>query len=222
MEKRRLYIAVLLAFCFSAFIGSQNNVTVDIYPGKTITLAYEKFNLNDFSSKFYKSGSLDYAYTEADGTQVRVTCQRRGQPIEVYEVPPLPAVHRIFKEFYPNGNLKQKGLYLPQQFPVGKWLDCDQNGRCSVVDHEAGRGGIGYNGVLKILADYGFISGPDSWEIFVIWYNELGRQWGAKLRKGGQYKTLTIDAASGKVSNEFGYEITPSGTEVRGEYVAPE
>lgn len=222
MRKLRLYITVLILLCFPILIKGQNSVSVDIYPEKNIILDYEKFNLNAFNSKFAKSGSLDYTYTEADGTQVRVTCQRRGQPIEVYEIPPSPAVYRLFKEFYPNGNMKRKGLYLPQQFPIGKWLVCDQNGRCRIVDQETGRGKLGYNGMLKILSEYGFLNGSSDWLVFVVWYNDISHQWGAKLRKGTEYRTLTIDANSGKVSNEFGYEISPFNIEIQGEYLQSE
>lgn len=219
MRKLILYFSVLPTLCFPILMKGQNSVNVDIYPGKTVTLNYEKFNLNAFSSKFAKSGSLDYTYTEADGTQIRVTCQRRGQTIEVYEIPPTPAIHRLFKEFYPNGNLKRKGLYLPQQFPIGKWLECEQNGSCRIVDQEIGRGSVGYNGILNILDKYGFINGSNNWVVFVVWYNENSRQWGAKLRKGTEYKTLNIDADSGKVSNEYGYEINPLGVETHGEFI---
>ncbi|MDR1707048.1 MAG: hypothetical protein LBR46_03505 [Prevotella sp.] len=222
MRKLQFYILALLLLFFPILIEGQNSVNVDIYPERTITLNYEKFNLNTFSSKFAQSGSLDYTYTEADGTQIRVTCQRIGEPIEVYEIPPSPAVHRLYKEFYPDGNMKQKGLYLPQQFPIGKWLECDRNGRCRVVDQDMERGSVNYNDMLKILERYNFLNGPDNWQVFVVWYNDIAHQWGAKLRKGTEYKTLTIDANSGKVSNEFGYEISMPNIEVNREYFQSE
>lgn len=221
MRKLQLYILAVLLLCFPILIKGQNSVNVDIYPGKTITLSYEKFNLNAFRSKFAQSGSLDYAYNETDGTQVRVTCQRIGEPIEIYEIPPSPYVHRLYKEFYPDGNMKRKGIYLPQQFPVGKWLECDRNGGCWVVDQDMGRGSVTYNDMLKILKKHDFLNGSNNWRVFVVWYNDITHQWGAKLRKGTEYKTLTIDANSGKVSNEFGYDISTPNIEVKREYYQP-
>jgi antitoxin component YwqK of YwqJK toxin-antitoxin module len=187
---------------------SGQSVQVNIYPQGATLLVYEKFNLKAYQSKFYASGSLDYAYTESDGTQVRVTCQHRGQPIEVYITPPLPAVHRVFKEFYPNGNLKQKGLYLPQQLNIGKWLECDESGYCGIIDYEIGRGSFGYNGVLKTLEEKGY-TGANGWS-FVVWFNGNAHQWGVKLQKDTLYRMLIIDADSGEIVDEAEYEVKPT------------
>lgn len=222
MKNLKFYILTAPLLCLPILMQGQNSVDVDIYPDKTITLSYEKFNLNAFRSKFAQSGSLDYTYSETDGTQIQVTCQRIGEPVTVYETPPSPAVHRLYKEFYPDGNMKRKGLYLPQQFPIGKWLECDRNGKCRITDHDLGRGSVNYNNILKILERYDFLNGPNSWQVFVVWYNDITHQWGVKLRKEAEYKTLTIDANSGKVSNEFGYEISMPDAEVKREYFQSE
>lgn len=224
MKRGRLYLLSFLILCGWQYTNGQTSVQVEIYPNKTVTLSYEKFDINAFRVKVARSGSLDYAYTEPDGTQKRVTCQRRGEPIQIYETPPLPAVYRIFSEYYPNGNLKSKGLYLPNQFVIGKWLECDQRGNCSVDNKDAGRGTFDYNGVLKILEDKGYINtstGDGNWT-FVVWYNENARQWGIKLQKDAKYKLLEIDANSGEIRNESEYEVTPGNIAIQGEYIAPE
>ncbi|MDR0823770.1 MAG: hypothetical protein LBN74_01655, partial [Prevotella sp.] len=181
-----------------------------IYPQGATFLVYEKFTFTAFHSKFYASGSLDYAYTEPDGTQIHVTCQRRGQPIEVYIIPPLPAVHHVYKEFYPNGNLKQKGLYLPQQLCIGKWLQCDESGYCTVLDYEAGRGSFGYNGVLKILDQRGYTR-ANGWS-FVIWFKDDANQWGVKVQNDTLYRMLVIDADSGEIVAEAEYQFKQTNT----------
>jgi len=199
MKKTRFHIAIILAFCPLLFLKGQDRVIVDVYPNKSIVLEYEKFDLDAFSSKFALSGSLDYSYNLSDGTNIRVTCQRRGETIEVYETPPAPVAYRIFKEFYADGNMKKKGLYLPQQFPVGKWLECDWSGKCYIVDQDANKGDLGYNGLLRILDERGFIG--KGWT-FVVWYSEYKHQWGVKLRNGDLYKVLDIDANSGEVRTQ--------------------
>lgn len=221
----RIKFYLLFSFILgSLFVKGQNSVQVEIYPNRTITLDYEKFNLSSYQNKFAASGSLDYAYTEYDGTRIRVTCQRRGQPVEVYITPPAPAVHRIFKEFYPNGNLKQKGLYLPQQFRIGKWLQCDERGYCNVVNYDANKGSFGYNGLLKTLAEKGYINpstGQGNWS-FVVWFNDNSRQWGVKLQKNSQYKMFTINADTGEILTESEYEVKASNTTSYGTYISPE
>lgn len=223
MKKVRFYFLLMATFFSLALVG-QNSVQVGVYPQRTITLSYETFDINAFRTRVAKSGSLDYVYTEPDGTQIRVTSQRRGQPIEIYETPPLPAVYRIFKEFYPNGRLKRKGLYLPQQFRIGKWLECDQSGYCSIVDQDANRGSFGYNGILKTLEDKGYINtrtGEGNWSFTAVWFNDYSRQWGVKLQKGNTYKQLLFDSNSGEVLNESEYEVTPENTSVQGYYSPP-
>ena len=178
--------------------------------------------MNAFRNQVAQSGSLDYVYTEPDGTQKRISNLRKGLPIEVYEVPPLPAVYRIFKEFYPNGSLKRKGIYLPHQFPIGKWLECDEQGNCSVINYDLYRGAFGYNSLLKALEDKGYINtlgGGDNWS-FIVWYNDNSHQWGVKLQKGSKYRMLQIDANSGDIQSEAEHEVKPTNTSVYGDYNA--
>lgn len=216
MKKIRISLFLLSMFCGHSTLYGQNSVQVEIYPRHKVTLSYEKFDMNAFRNHVAQSGSLDYVYTEPDGTQKRVSNLRKGLPIEVYEVPPLPSVYRVFKEFYPSGNLKRKGIYLPHQFPVGKWLECDEQGNCSVVDYDLYRGTFGYNSLLKTLEDKGYINtvtGNDNWS-FIVWYNDNSHQWGVKLQKGSKYRMLQIDANSGEILSEAEHEVKPINTPI--------
>lgn len=222
MKKIGISFFLLTLFCAHSALYSQNSVQVEIYPRQKVILSYEKFDMNAFRNQVAQSGSLDYVYTEADGTQKRISNLRKGLPIEVYEVPPLPAVYRIFKEFYPNGSLKRKGIYLPHQFPIGKWLECDEQGNCSVINYDLYRGAFGYNSLLKALEDKGYINtlgGGDNWS-FIVWYNDNSHQWGVKLQKGSKYRMLQIDANSGDILSEAEHEVKPTNTSVYGGYNA--
>lgn len=223
MNRIKFYLLFFLVL-ISLFVNSQNSTQVEIYPKKTITLDYETININSYQNKFAVSGSLDYAYTEYDGTQVRITCQRKGKPIEVYITPPLPAVYRIFKEFYPSGRLKQKGLYLPQQFRIGNWIQCSDNGYCNIINYDTNRGSFDYNDLLKTLAEKGYINtttGNENWS-FVVWFNDNSYQWGVKLQKNGQLKMFTIDGNSGKILTESEYKTNPVNTSPFDYYTSPE
>lgn len=218
MKKTGITLFFISMFYISNGLYSQNSVQVEIYPRHKVTLSYEKFDMNAFRNQVAQSGSLDYVYTELDGTQKRISSLRKGAPTEVYEVPPLPAIYRIFKEFYPNGGLKRKGIYLPHQFPIGKWLECDERGNCSVINYDLYRGAFGYNSLLKTLEDKGYINtvaGSDNWS-FIVWYNDNSHQWGVKLQKGDKYKMLQIDANSGDILSEAEYEVRPTNTSVYG------
>lgn len=215
MKTVKQSMLLLLLVCCQLSVYSQTtglSTSTVIYPQNTITLDYEKFDIKPFLSKFSSTGSLDYVYTDHAGTNIRVTCQKRGMSIEVYETPPLPYLHRIFKEFYPNGTLKQKGVYLPQQFRVGNWLECDERGNCYIVSYDSGRGPFGYNDVLKLLEEKGYInlrSGGGAYMIATFWYTASSHQWGVKLSQNQtRYKNLTIDAGTGEIKKEFDYAVS--------------
>lgn len=199
----------IVKFCLSVFFmlnvytvsTAQQSVTVNVYPHTTLTLGYETFDINNYKEYFSKSGSLDYVYTRADGTQIRITCQFRNQPVQVYETPPSPALYRIFKEFYPNGRLKIKGVYLPLQLRVGQWLYYGTSGNPEVVDYETVRRDFDYNKILQLLEREGYVNqqnARDNW-IPAFWFNDSSRQWGVKLSKDNIERILTISASTGKI-----------------------
>ena len=88
MKKIRISFFLLVLFCAHSALYSQNSVQVEIYSRQKVILSYEKIDMNAFRNQVAQSGSLDYVYTEADGTQKRISNLRKGLPIEVYEVPP--------------------------------------------------------------------------------------------------------------------------------------
>lgn len=201
MKGQNIFIFTLLLLNCCIGLNAQNSVSVFVYPNTTVRLDYETFNINDFRSRFAKSGSLDYVYTQGNGTQVRVTCQRLGEPIQVYETPPEPALYRIFKEFYPDGKLKEKGVYLPYQFRVGEWIQCGSYGDCHIVDNEINRGSFGYNKLLELLEKEGYVNQRTGWNNWVsaFWYTASSQQWGVKLTKDNMVKILTVSARTGEI-----------------------
>ncbi|MDR1715534.1 MAG: hypothetical protein LBS20_06790 [Prevotella sp.] len=148
-------ILVLMAFITTT---AQSTYT-EIYPNIKVAISSEKLSISQYSSKF-KGSILDYTETKPDGTQVQAKAYRRNSNIEIFERPAYPAIHTIYKEFYPNGNLKQKGVLLPLQVKVGKWIECDARGDCSIIDHESGRNAFGYNDVLEYLELRAFTTKP--------------------------------------------------------------
>ncbi|MFV0420171.1 MAG: hypothetical protein ACK5KT_15760 [Dysgonomonas sp.] len=188
---------IILAFIILAYqqrICAQANYT-DIYPNYRVPIEYEKINVNTFSNK-YKGSILDYTYKKDDGTTVEVKSYKRGSNIEIFERPPFPAIHIIYKEFHPNGNLKQKGVLLPLQLRIGKWLDLDQRGEGTITDYENGRTALGYNDVLAYLESKAFYNKSDenSWKC-TFWYTPESQTWGVRVDKNGnQYKMYTFDS----------------------------
>jgi len=180
--------------CQMTTVDAQTAYT-EIYPDKRVAIDFEKLNVSTYSNK-YKGSILDYSYTKDDGTLVQVKSYKRGSNIEIFERPPLPYIHIIYKEFYPNGNLKQKGVLLPRQLKIGKWLDLDQNGEGLITDNETGRTAFGYNEVLTFLEERGYynITDGSNWSCS-FWYTPENRTWGVRVDKDGhQYKMYTFDS----------------------------
>ncbi len=186
----------------SLFIVSSGFVTLvaqttytNIYPDYKVAIEKEKLDVRQYANK-YKCSILDYTYTKEDGTRMVYKSYRRNSEIEVFEYPPAPAIHIIYKVFYANGNLKEKGVFLPNQLRVGKWIECDTRGNCSITDLETGRNIYGYNDVLEYLAMVDCYNNLDGnqWKC-TFWHSPHGHTWGVRVDKNGQqYKMFTFDA----------------------------
>lgn len=186
-------LTFLISIC-QMTVNAQENYT-EVYPNQRVIIDYERLNVSTFSNK-YKGSILDYTYTKEDGTSVQAKSYRRGSNIEIFERPPFPAIHIIYKEFYPNGNLKQKGVLLPIQMKIGKWLDLDQKAEGTITDYENGRTTFGYNDVLTYLESVGCYNKNDgnTWKC-TFWYIPESQTWGVRVDKNGQqYKMYTFDS----------------------------
>ncbi|SBW05178.1 hypothetical protein [uncultured Dysgonomonas sp.] len=194
--------AVLVLIAFTT-IKAQSAYT-EIYPHIKVAISSEKLNTSQYSSKF-KGSILDYTETKTDGTQIQAKAYRRNSNIEIFERPAYPAIHTVYKEFYPNGNLKQKGVLLPLQVKVGKWIECDALGNCSIIDHESGRNAFGYNDVLEYLEFEGVYNKTDGniWKC-TFWYTPESKTWGVRVDKDGQqYKMFNFDSTGQEEVKEF-------------------
>lgn len=195
MNTIRLFALMAFMLLTSHVAKSQTTDYTEIYPNFKVPITNETLNVSTYASK-YKGSILDYSYTESNGTKVEVKSYKKGSNIEVFERPPFPAIHLVYKEFYPNGKLKQKGVFLPTQLKVGKWMECDERGNCTVTDHEIGRSQYGYNeilGYLEFLKYYNTSDG-NNWQFF-FWYTPSESKWGVRVNKNGhQYKMYTFDS----------------------------
>ncbi len=185
----------------------------EIYPGIRISIDKEKLDVSRYRNK-YKGSILDYSETMPDGTLLQIKSYGKTSTIEVFEKPPLPAIHIIYKEFYANGDLKQKGVFLPLQFKVGKWIECSQSGSCTITDHEVGRNTYSYNDILEYL-EMKKIYGNANDNVYEcpFWYTPESHTWGVRINKdGNQYKMFEFDSKGQNEVKE--YELTPKASAV--------
>lgn len=195
----RNYLLVLfLLFCSSSPLFSQTEI-VSVYPDMKYEIAYEKFDMNLVRNKF-KGSLLEYSYDKSEGGSIRYLSYKRGTEVEVYETFPAPYVHALYKEFYPNGKLKKKGVVLPNQVRVGKWIEFDEAGEASIVDYEMNRSGFGYNGILEFLESEGYYNSDDKENVWSLVFSHSPGKWSVRASKDGDQKHYMFDDATGEVS----------------------
>lgn len=202
---------LLLSFilCISSAIKAQSTFT-DVYPNKKVIIDNETLNVNLYKKKYNDRGILDDNSTKQDGTKVRVLCHRRGTNIEVMEEPPFPYIHTLYKEFYPNGKLKQKGVLMPKQVKVGNWIESTNNGKIKTVNYDTDRSVFGYNDILKFLDQGNYLQTQPNGEnwIYGFWYSPETQQWGVRLSKGYVlYKRFTFDGKKGELTKKEDFDI---------------
>jgi len=189
------YLTLLLFLVLGSQLASNaQTVYTEIYPNIKVPIEKETLNVRQYASK-YKGPILDYTYTETDGTRIQLKSYKRNSEIEVFEYPPAPAIHIVYKVFHPNGNLKYKGVFLPNQLEVGKWIECDARGECTITDLEINRKVFGYNDILEFLEQEKIYYNTDGnqWKC-TFWHTPQNNEWGVRIDKNGQeYKMFTFD-----------------------------
>lgn len=201
--KRLLFVSFLL---FGYLISNAQTESTTVYPDMKIDIGFERFNVSSIRNR-YKGSILDYTYMQSNGAEVRITSYRRGSEIEVFEKFPAPYIHTLYKEFYPDGRLKQKGVLLPRQVKIGKWIECDRNGNHKIIDHEVGREGFGYNDVLLYLEHEDYYNSTDNTWSYL--FSHSSGKWTVRLSKGTvQYKRYIFDDKTGDVIEEELYKAS--------------
>jgi len=118
--------------------------------------------------------------------------------IEKY-TPPLPKFYRIEKEYYSNGQLKQKGYYM-DELKIGLWEYYDEKGNKTTenMDLLYANAKFDYNKVMQLLhklGDLNLNTGENRENIGLHYYKEKN-MWIVQVRNTHTY---TIDGNSGKV-----------------------
>ena len=199
----------LLLFILGCQLSEGQTVYTEIYPKHKIEIKHEKINIDIYQNRYNNKGILDYNYTERDGTRIRVSSHKKNSNIEIYENPTLPYIYTLYKEFYPDGNLKQMGAYLPLQLKIGKWLECNKNGVCKTTDYEIERDFYGYNDILEFLEKEGYLKkGNGNLWTYKFWFSSETKNWGVKLSKGNTYhKKLTFDSHKKELIKEEDFTL---------------
>jgi len=119
------------------------------------TLAESK-SQDSFDVEKYKQRTTnfqlgEYSDTLLDGTIIRRIFFLSNEIFVEREKPPMPNLFHVFRSFYPNGKLKDKGLYYPDDFAKGVWREYDEQGNLINEENHDKDYNFSFEEVLKVV-----------------------------------------------------------------------
>jgi hypothetical protein len=191
--KYQLVIVIIIAF---SNCSSQKNVTYYVINELETNIDMEK---EKFDIVFFNKNQEDdyYEYTLDDGTHIELLGgMDRG--FTEWRYPPYK-FYRIYKEFYPNLNLKSKGVRL-KNLKIGIWEYYDERGNKIIVNEDEEIGKFGYNQLFVLLNERGYVDIQKSdWkDVIGLGFDSEKKLWKVEIDKDFRRK-ITIDGNSGKI-----------------------
>lgn len=204
-----LFFLIFVNGCILSVSGQAKNKKDYLNPKDIMDLTeYESFNIEPYKDKIDPFRNLiSYDYTLKDGTAICVYWEE-GFGAQIDETPPKPYFYRVMKRFNADGSLIEKGAYISNTFgcKIGKWLECDKNGHCKVVDYEDNRGRFGYKQVLEFLEKKKQINlrTGQGRESIAISYSYENTCWTVGTKVPGTYIRIEyiLDGNTGKILDE--------------------
>ena len=189
-------ISYLLVFIFFQTCSAQK---------KQSTVTMEKFNISEFETH-KKAG--EYIRVLDDGTVINEFGDAQGY---FEKVIPAKGWFYLYKEFYGNGNLKQKGdVFKKGDFQSGIWIKADSNGnKVDEIDYDKPYR-LKVESIFEILKQHKI---PFTMEDK---FNSIRRAvvashpiWIVEWKVvEGRIERVEIDDATGKITKQDYYELT--------------
>jgi len=211
---KKCILAIVFATCLHAYGLKQNN---DIQTIKnTIMSDIENrldFDLLDkFAERTVRTDFIGefvnyrWSFTDESGTEIRLFGDTRSH-FTMWEPPPKPAFHQIFREFHSSGYLKEIGKLMGSVTEIGIWKYFDEAGNLiKTVDEDKKFGKFGYNELLLFLHQQGYINleTGENRKGARFGYNVETGQWDVSVRVGAWLTRYVIDGETGEVLSKEG------------------
>jgi hypothetical protein len=211
--KRLFCIVLILGLIISYTVMAQKKYSFT--PEDTMDLNFETFDFDKYKDKLKQYNAISYKFEKEDSTVVQVssvgTMSGSGL-IYINIFYPKPYFYYDHKCYYSDGKLKEKGRSGLQAIQVGKWLECDEEGNCRIVDYEKIRGRFSYEDVLKFMAKQGHINlkTGEGREQLLANYNYEQQVWNVGTSRGYLVgRDYILDGNSGKVLKGTIIPFTP-------------
>ena len=130
--------------------------------------------------------------------------------VDEHQTPPLPYIYNIHKEFYTNGNIKNKGkLIWDSDTEIGLWYYFDEHGNLiKSVNEDEKFGKFGYNELLHFLDKEHVINirTGENREELKVFFDEIEKFWIVEV-----YNKVKAHIENGErdidTKDGFGYKI---------------
>lgn len=200
---------------------------------KESDIMIEKLDIKQLKEEGIKTAitDKDFSYelikTYKDGSYIEITGSVYENGFVKRETPPKPSFKTIYKEYYSNGNLKKKEVFVGENVKIEKSMYYNVDGSLAEeVNEDKKFGKIKYDFILKFLDEKKLINlengnnryDEDRRATFVINYDEVKNIWHITIVKGKPNNeapsnnigepvsyfpiVYTIDGETGKKINE--------------------
>ncbi|WP_433981496.1 hypothetical protein [Chryseobacterium sp. RLHN22] len=138
----------IVFFCFLILLNSCNGQNKENSDEKIDN----KKMVEKFDIEIYKKTNYGFDnYTKEDGTLISMIDFDSLKGGVLKEVPPKPSFKTIYKEFYPNGNIKKKEIFIGERTKIDTSEYYDQDGNVEKVEENKKFGKVKPEDVLKFL-----------------------------------------------------------------------
>jgi hypothetical protein len=173
-------------------IMTENNLTQS---GNNMT---ETFDFIEYEKRINNDPVNGRFYTKPDGTLIEEI--NSANPVR-WEIPPKPSFVKVYKEFYPNGNIKRKETYFGKYTKVDTSLYYDKKGNINKKTDENNKfGKIKPENILSFLEEEkqiniktgGGIFNSEGEAAFEIVYNKKKNEWYITILKGRPFTAAEL------------------------------
>jgi len=135
-------------FCLLILLNSCNGQNKDNSNKNT----ENKKMVEKFDIEIYKKTNYGFDnYTNKDGTLISMIDFDSLKGGVLKEIPPKPSFKTIYKEFYPNGNIKKKEIFIGERTKIDTSEYYDQDGNVEKVEENEKFGKVKPEDALKFL-----------------------------------------------------------------------